>query len=308
MTMQSTDKKKLALILNASAGSGCERGVADSFVDKFRAYGLEASVTLAKDGSALVSAAQDAVGQGMKIVVAGGGDGTLNAVASSLVGTDIVFGVLPLGTLNHFAKDLGIPLDIDAAISTIGEGHRAKVDTAEVNGHVFLNNSSLGLYPETVRHRELQQSRLGRSKWLAFFWAAVTSLRRYPFLHVTISVKGQSFQQRTPFIFIGNNNYVMEGFNIGARNRLDAGRLSLYFAKGTSRLGLLLLAVRALFGRLRQAKDFVAFSEDSLRIESRHKKLRVSTDGEVNLMSTPLVYGSCPASLNVFVPRKAAGD
>jgi diacylglycerol kinase family enzyme len=300
--------KKLVLILNASAGSGCTREVAETFVDKFRTCGLDASVTLAKDGSALAKAAEDAVRHGSKIVVAGGGDGTLNAVASAMVGTDIVFGVLPLGTLNHFAKDLGIPLDVDAAIRTICEGHRAKVDTGEVNGRIFLNNSSLGLYPDTVRHRELQQSRLGRSKWLAFFWAAVTSLRRYPFLQVTLSVNGQSHRQRTPFIFVGNNEYVMEGFKIGARTRLDTGRLSLYFAKGTSRVGLLLLAVRAVLGRLRQSTDFVAFLENSLRIESRHKKLRVSTDGEVNLMSTPLVYRSRPASLNVFVPRKAAED
>ena len=297
--------KKLALILNASAGSGCTREVASSFVDKFGAYGLDAILTLAKDGSALTEAAEDAVRQGMKIVVAGGGDGTLNAVASALVCTDIVFGVLPLGTLNHFAKDLGIPLEMDAAIRAICEGHRAKVDTGEVNGRVFLNNSSLGLYPDTVRHREILQSRLGRSKWLAFFWASVTSLRRYPFLHVTLTVDQQSYRQRTPFIFIGNNEYVMEGFNVGARSKLDTGRLSLYFAKGTSRLGLMVLAVRAVFGGLRQAKDFVALSAKALSIESRHKQVRVSTDGEVNLMSTPLVYHSRPASLNVFVPLKA---
>ena len=302
--MQPPDKK-LALILNASAGSGCTGEVASSFVDKFGAYGLDAILTLAKDGSALTKAAEDAVRQGMKIVVAGGGDGTLNAVASALVGTDIVFGVLPLGTLNHFAKDLGIPLEMDAAIRAICEGHRLKVDTGEVNGRVFLNNSSLGLYPDTVRHREILQSRLGRSKWLAFFWASVTSLRRYPFLHVTLTVDQQSYRQRTPFIFIGNNEYIMKGFNVGARSKLDTGRLSLYFAKGTSRLGLMVLAVRAVFGGLRQAKDFVALSAKALSIESRHKQVRVSTDGEVNLMSTPLVYRSRPASLNVFVPLKA---
>lgn len=298
--------QKVTVILNASAGSGCTRDFADSLVEKFAACGLNAGVTLAKNGRALVAAARQAVCDGVTMVVAGGGDGTLNAVASELVGTALVFGVLPLGTLNHFAKDLGIPLNAEEAIRTIAAGHCISVDTGEVNGRVFLNNSSLGLYPDTVRRRELQQSRLGRGKWLAFFWAAVTSLRRYPFLHLTLTVDDKIYKKRTPFIFIGNNDYVMEGFNIGARQALDAGRLSLYAAHPTSRLGLLLLALRAVFGRLRQAVDFDVLSAKNLMIESRHKQIRVATDGEVNLMHTPLNYRIVPKSLNVLVPQPAA--
>ncbi len=258
---------------------------------------------MAKNGQALVTAAQQAVRDGdVGLVVAGGGDGTLNAVASGLVGTDVVFGVLPLGTLNHFAKDLGIPLNLDEAIRIIAAGHIVKVDTGEVNGRVFLNNSSLGLYPDTVRRRELQQSRLGRGKWLAFLWAAVTSLRRYPFLHLTLTVGEKTYQKRTLFVFIGNNAYVMQGFNIGARAALDAGRLSLYAAHRASRLGLVVLALRAVVGRLRQAKDFDVLFAKNLTIESRHKQVRVATDGEVNQMHTPLNYRIVPRSLNVLVP------
>ena len=177
-------------------------------------------------------------------------------MASTLLGTDVAFGILPLGTLNHFAKDLGIPLDLDEAIAVIAQGHSISVDTGEINGRIFLNNSSLGLYPDTVRSRERQQRQLGRGKWVAFFWAAVAALRRYPFLDLTIDVDEQAYQRRTPFVFIGNNSYLMEGFNIGARERLDEGTLSLYVVQRTGRLGLLALALRALFGRLRQARDF----------------------------------------------------
>ena len=295
--------QKINVILNASAGLGWTRASADSFVEKFASYGLDAHVTLAGDGNALVTAAQQAVRDGAALLVVGGGDGTLNAAAAQLVGTDTVFGILPLGTLNHFAKDLGIPLDIDEAIRTIAAGHVTHVDTAEVNGRVFLNNSSLGLYPDTVRRRELLQSRLGRGKWPAFFWSAVTSLRRHPFLHLTLNVNGESFRQRTLFLFVGNNDYTMEGFNIGARETLNGGCLSLYFAQRVSRGGLLLLALQALFGRLRQTKDFKALRTPSLTIESHHKQLRVSTDGEVNLMNTPLMYRIVPKSLQVLVPR-----
>ncbi len=237
------------------------------------------------------------------MVAAGGGDGTQNAVASELIGSDVLFGVLPMGTLNHFAKDIGIPLQIDEAVRTIAAGYCTRVDTAEVNGRTFLNNSSLGLYPDTVRHREMQQRRLGRSKWPAFFLAMVNSLRRYPFLNLTLNTDKVSYRQRTPFIFIGNNDYIMEGFNIGARNTLQDGRLSLYFAHRTTRLGLVVLALRAMFGRLRQASDFEMLSAQKLTIESRHQQLRVATDGEVNLMDTPLRYRIRPASLRVLVPQ-----
>ena len=205
----------------------------------------------------------------MKTIVAGGGDGTLNAVASALTGTDVAFGILPLGTLNHFAKDLGIPLDLDEAIAIIAQGHSIRVDTGEINGRIFLNNSSLGLYPETVRRRERQQRQLGRGKWLAFFWAAVAALRRYPFLDLTIYVDQQAHQRRTPFVFIGNNRYLMEGFNIGVRERLDGGTLSLYVVQRTGRLGLLALALRALFGRLRQARDFDMLCAQKIDIGTR---------------------------------------
>jgi diacylglycerol kinase family enzyme len=110
-----------------------------------------------------------AVREGANPVVAAGGDGTLNAVTSVLVDGDRTLGVLPIGTLNHLAKDLRIPLDLDGAVQTLLEGVVANVDVAEVNGQIFLNNSGLGLYPKIVRHREKLQDQLGHGKWPAFF-------------------------------------------------------------------------------------------------------------------------------------------
>ncbi len=148
---------------------------------------MVARVTLAASGEAMTAAAQIAVANGLSIIVAGGGDGTINAVAAVVAGTRTGFGVLPLGTLNHFAKDCGIPLKLDAAIDTIATGVRRWVDVGEVNDRVFLNNSSLGLYPDIVRDRENQQEHLGRGKWLAACWATLGALRRYPFLGVRIA-------------------------------------------------------------------------------------------------------------------------
>ena len=298
------DAAQAIVILNGSAGGGCNAEFASNLAAKFQDLGLNVQVTLATNGDELVQTAERAVREGCKTVVAGGGDGTLNAVASALVGCDVAFGILPLGTLNHFAKDLHIPLALDDAIRTVTVGHTVPVDVGEINGRLFLNNSSLGLYPDTVRERDRQQKRLGRGKWLAFFWAAVTALRRYPFLDLTISLGSEVYQRQTPFIFIGNNEYSMEGFTIGERERLDAGNLSLYVVQRTGRMGLLALAMRALFGRLRQAKDVDALLARKIVINTRHKKIRVSTDGEVSRMSSPLHYRIRPAALKVIVPKE----
>ncbi|WP_307188464.1 diacylglycerol kinase family protein [Massilia sp. CF038] len=272
--------------------------------EKFSAHGMQARVTLAGSGEEMIAAAKAALAEGLLIVVAGGGDGTINAVASVLAGTDTAFGVLPLGTLNHFAKDMGIPLDLDDAVANVAQGTPRRVDVGEVNERIFLNNSSLGLYPDIVRDREKQQRRLGRGKWLAALWAAIGALRRYPFLHISFTLDGgRAHTRRTPFVFIGNNEYTMEGFSIGERSRLDGGSLSLYVAQRPGRLGLLRLAWSALRGRLAQERDFDVLSTASMEIDTHHPRLRVATDGEVTVMATPLRYRIRPGALRVIAPK-----
>lgn len=264
---------------------------------------MEARVTLASGGEEMTAAAKAALDEGLQIVVAGGGDGTINAVASVIADTDVAFGVLPLGTLNHFAKDAGIPLQLDDAIATIASGARKKVDVGVVNDKIFLNNSSLGLYPDIVRDREKQQSRLGRGKWLAAVWATIGALRRYPFLNLHLTMDdGTDHARRTPFVFIGNNPYTMQGFSIGAREALDGGRLSLYVAQRPGRLALLRLGWSALCGRLAQERDFDVLSTEKMEIDTHHKRIRVATDGEVTVMQTPLRYRIRPGALCVIVP------
>lgn len=293
---------RIKVIINASAGTDDDKKMHQRLAEIFEARGLDASISPAKGGEEIVDLARDAAGEDFQTIVAGGGDGTINAVASEIVGTDKVLGVLPLGTLNHFARDLHIPDDLEDAARTIAEGHITRVDVGEVNGRIFLNNSGLGLYPSIVHHREQQQEQLGRGKWHAFIWAALTVLGRYHFLSIRLNINGKELARRTPFVFIGNNEYDIEGFNIGGRTRLDAGQLSLYITHRTGRLGLLWFAVRAAFGHLREAKDFDALCTEEVWIETRHSPLRVATDGEVTRMDTPLHYRVRPGALRVIVP------
>jgi YegS/Rv2252/BmrU family lipid kinase len=291
-----------AVILNATSGADDKESARERLAELFAERGSDARITLARSGAEIVELARRAARDDCETVIAGGGDGTINAVASALVGTDKRLGVLPLGTLNHFAKDLKIPLDLEGAVSNIFDGRVARVDVGEVNGRIFLNNSSLGLYPSIVRQREKQQERLGRGKWPAFIWATLSVLRRYPFLTVRLNTDEKEMLRRTPFVFVGNNEYEMESFNVGARSCLDAGHLSLYTAHRTGRLGLLRFAIRALFGGLREEKDFDALCTKEIWIETRRSRLRVATDGEVTVMNTPLHYRVLPGALNVLVP------
>lgn len=293
---------KIAVIINHDAGTNHSIDVAD-LAERLRAGGYETSITVSQNGADVVTAAKAARADGADIVVAGGGDGTINAVAAELIGTDIALGVLPLGTLNHFAKALGIPLKPHLAIQTLVAGYRTGVDVGEVNNTIFLNNSSIGIYPEIVRERELTQRRFGRSKWVAFFWASLKALDRYPFLNVQLDVNGTQLLRHTSFVFVGNNEYLIEGFELGERRTLSAGCLSLYVSQRTGRLGLFGFALRALFGRLQQARDFDMLLSTGIVIQTRSARVNVATDGEVTTMNTPLNYRIRPGALSVIVPE-----
>lgn len=296
---------KIEVIVNKKSGPGVGDDGQQRLLEAFKAAGLDARISLDQPDSDITARAEKAANGDADVVVAAGGDGTINSVASALVGTDKSLGVLPLGTLNHFAKDLLIPLDLEGAIKTIALGHESSVDVGDVNGHIFINNSSLGLYPNIVRERERQQ-RLGWGKWPAYVWAALAIMRRYPFLDIQVGVEGQELRSRTPFIFVGNNEYEMESLNIGGRACLDKGELSLYITNRTGRLGLIRLALRALFGGLHQEKDFVALCTKEIRIDTRHKSLRVALDGEVKSMTPPLLYRTRPGALRVLTPTTLA--
>lgn len=293
----------MTIILNPEAGpSNSASEIRAKVADALGAAGVSANIIDVERSEHVAQAAREALAVDSNPIVAAGGDGTVSAVAGQLAGTERVMGVLPLGTWNHFAKDLGLPLALDAAARTLAEGHTKRIDVAEVNGRVFVNNSSLGIYPRIVVHRHQQQEQLNRGKWPAFVWATVLAFRRFPFLRLRIGVEGRELDRKTAFLFVGNNEYLMSGFQIGGRSGLNSGKLWLYLTHRTGRFGLIRLALRALFGRLSQAKDFDAFCVDEAVIETRHKRLLVATDGEVTSMEPPLRYCSRPGALHVIVP------
>jgi diacylglycerol kinase family enzyme len=293
----------IEVIINAAGGSFVDGQTYSAVKAAFSRAGVDARVRLAHNGSEILSHAIEAAEAGAEVIVGGGGDGTLATVASVAASKGIAFGMLPLGTRNHFSRDLGIPQDIEGAVAVIARGHTHKIDLGEVNGRIFINNSSIGLYPRIVRRRVVQQERLGRGKWYAALLAAFRALRRSPFYYVRFSLGGRSFLRKVPFVFVGNNLYEMDLYNIGSRLNIDRGVLCVYFVHRGGRLGVLKLLFRTLIGRLKQWRDFEEIETESITINTRKQKIMVALDGEVVIMETPLEYRSLPGALTVIVPE-----
>jgi diacylglycerol kinase family enzyme len=252
-----------------------------------------------------LSFSQEGTGRRFDVVVVGGGDGSVSAAASVLAGSDLPLGILPLGTLNHFARDLGLPLDLEGAIRLIASGRVSLVDVGEVNGRVFLNNSSLGIYPQLVAKRD-RYRRHGPTRWLAAAFALCHVLWRLPRPKVRVLAPGWKAVRRTTCLFIANNIYQFNALASAKRMRLDQGELCLHMANAQSRLSLLRLAIRALFGRLEPDRDFTQVSLQSAEISVRRRRVRVALDGESLVFRPPLLYRIRPRALRVIVPEPAS--
>lgn len=291
---------KANVLLNPSAGIDSPANTAevvDRVQDAFRRAGIDA-VVAAHGPATLRTAIQQAAESRTDVVVIGGGDGTISTAARVLVGGSMPLGVLPLGTLNHFANDLGVPAELDKAVATIAAGHIREVDVGEVNGRCFLNNSSIGLYPAAVEQRD----ELVGGKWVSMFRACLAVFQRYPLLAVNVRVGDRSVSLRTPFLFVGNNRYEMSLLSLGTRSTLQGGELSLYLTRDVGRLGLVRLALRAVLGSLEQDRDFQSLVVTEVEIATRRRSIRVAVDGEVLQMRSPIQHRIRPRALRVLAP------
>jgi len=270
----------------------------------FQEAGVPADVHLVP-GDQIEASARAALAAGAEVLVAGGGDGTIRSVAGVLVGGTVPLGVLPVGTLNHFARDLGIPVDLPAAVRVLADGVPRTLDVGEVNGEIFVNNSMLGFYPPVVEVRDQERRQKERNKWLATVSAVWKVLPRHRLLRVRVVADGLTVDHQTRFLFVGNNEYEMSAFTYGARRRFDSGDLYLYIAKSRTRLGLIGLGLLGLFRDLAWTDRFDRFCLPEFTIETRKSVERVYLDGEVVPMQPPLHYRNRAHALQVIVPSEA---
>jgi YegS/Rv2252/BmrU family lipid kinase len=287
-------------IINSGGGS-----VGDDTEERVRAALSKAGVAgeiFVLDAAKCADQAKDAVKAGVPLVIAAGGDGTVAAVAGALADSGTRLGILPLGTLNHFARDLGIPDDLDEAARLLAVSKVQTVDLAELNGRIFINNSAIGLYPMMVLDRDAQQRRLGRSKWLALVVASIRTLARFRHQRLRLTVNGRPAPADTPLLFVGNNDYRLELPNAGSRDSLNDGRLCVLVMRSRGRAGFLAATARALLGRTR-GDDMVRLDGvTDLRVDSHRSQLSVSLDGESCHFAPPLDYRIRPGALKVVAP------
>lgn len=295
----------VTMLINRRGGAvAADPGIAAKARKALAKAGVEAEVELV-EGSDYAVRCRAIAERGDELLIVGGGDGTVSAAASALIGTETLLGILPLGTLNHFARDLAIPTALDEAAKLIASRTVRHVDVGEMNGRIFINNSAIGLYPLMVIDRDLQRKRLGRSKRLAMIVASLRALIRFNHQRLSLTVNEERTGRiDTPLLFVGNNDYRIDLGAPGKRQRLDSGTLCVMVMRKKTRRGMIAASVRALFDRTK-ADDMVELDRvERLRVGSERSQLAVSLDGEVVRANPPLDYRICKQALRVIAPER----
>jgi diacylglycerol kinase family enzyme len=234
------------------------------------------------------------------ILGAMGGDGTVSTVAAAAVAKSRTFAVIPAGTLNHFARDAGIPLKLEEAIRLLASGHTVLVDVGVVSGHLFLNNASIGAYPRMVRERMRARER-GWPRPLASAAAVVRTWLRLRQVTVRLRIGDLRMMRRTPLIVVGNGEYELDGLEVGKRRAVSDGMLSLYVAPRIGRLEALALPLRILLRRIEQDPKFEAWRGSTIDMDLR-RPVNIALDGEVMTLPGALRFSVRPRALRVIVP------
>lgn len=291
---------RMLIVLNARSGHLSKQRKLDELASALPLNGLTADIQPLDGGSRIAQVVADGVRQGYGTIVVGGGDGTLSAAASSLTGTDCRMGVLPMGTFNYFARSLGIPGDIAAAIGILARGQERCLSVGEVNGRIFLNNASLGLYTRVLTRREDLYRRWGRSRIAAHLSVLSSVVRARAPLSLRVTVDGTTRRWRTPMVFVASNPFQLSEFRLAGAECVEQGQFAMYVAPDSGPAGLLVLTVKLALGLLRSDRDFELVCGKSIVVETKRSPRHVVRDGERELMHGPFCFQVRPAALRVI--------
>ncbi|MEZ5842270.1 MAG: diacylglycerol kinase family protein [Hyphomicrobiaceae bacterium] len=294
----------IIVIVNAGAGAALSdpTGLSDSIGRMLTEAGREAQIRLVPPdelGAAVATAAASRPG----LIIAAGGDGTARTTAAHLVGSDIALGVLPLGTVNRLANDLGMPQQLAAAIAAILDGERIRMDVGRLNGRIFLNNSLLGLPIEVLDARQRLRGRPWRERALGALAVAWRVMRHRNRFDAEIEGIAGRFRVRAMSIAISNNAYEERPHIPHLRSVLDGNELVLYVSTHDVGWKLVRSFVRSLAGRWSDDASVEVHRMPGLTLHSSRAKVRVTVDGEIETVDTPLVYAIEPKALSVVRAR-----
>lgn len=293
------------VILNRDGGTMRDLDAGET-AERIRAIagglGIDAEVD-ARPGSEIV-AALDAATAAPKAeaIVVGGGDGTISAAAARLVGKDAALGVLPLGTMNLFARTLDVPFGLEEAVTALATGEIQEITVGEANGRVFVNHVSFGLHPWLIRHRERQLHRRRGSKIVASLIAFVRGLIRQPRVEMEMAVDGDATPLSTPLAIIAATPFAEHDGPVPRSGDPSWPRLAMYLAVDGGRLGMLRLAMSAAAGHWQGNEQFRYLETEQLTVTPRRRRVLVSVDGEVVEMTERIEIASRPRALKVLRP------
>ncbi|WP_334189296.1 diacylglycerol/lipid kinase family protein [Noviherbaspirillum sp.] len=305
----------LLIVMNAGSGRKDRTETRETITRVLTEAGREHRLILVENPKQIVEIARRTVQEAKAcggVVVVGGGDGTINAVANAVLGSGCAFGVLPLGTFNYFARTHNIPEDTEEATRLLLTARPHPVQVGLVNQHLFLVNASLGLYPKLLEDREAYKRQYGRSRFVAMLSGVVTILRQHRQLRLTLERHGQVTQMRTPTVFVGNNRLQMEQTGIPLAEALEEGQLAAVVLKPVGTLAMLWLLVRGALGQLGDADHVISFGVRRLTVRPsrlyRIRRVKVATDGEIGWLDAPLEFRVGPEPLYLLKPDPPADD
>ena len=303
--------RKICVILNVGSGKKDVNSQPQSIHAAFALYGVEITLKTIKKGVELTMETQKAVDEGYTTIVAAGGDGTVCAVAQIISASKAVMGILPLGTFNYFARSLNLPMGIDAAAKVITAGHAMPLRVATVNGSMFLNNASIGVYPAILKTREDIYRRWGRSRMAAYVSVIKTLITERRPLRLRITLDGKSRDIRSPLVFVVNNAYQLQQMSVSGTDKIEAGELAVFIAPDTGRFGMIRLAVSLALRSQSFERDFELVGAKEILIENNdgraHKKRTIAKDGERERMQAPLRFRVVNEALSILVPDGQPG-
>jgi diacylglycerol kinase family enzyme len=295
-------RRRICVVLNPGSGAPPDEPREAMIERVLRDRVAECALRVAGPDDDLGAIAREAADDGFDVVAAAGGDGTINAVASALRGRGAALGVVPLGTFNYIARGLGVPEDPERATALLADGGLRRMDAAEVNGRLFLNNASLGAYPRILARREEIYRRWGRSR-IAANWSVVDALVEAATpMTVTLSTEDGRRRVRTPLIFVARSAFQLGRFALEGERIVRAGRMAVFVAPEAGRAGMVWRAARLATGALRRGRDFTLLGTDALTVESAASGRLVARDGERERIAGPLRFRMRRGFLRVVTP------
>lgn len=297
----------ITVLMNVRSGNESTSAARAAIDAALAGDGRDVQIVLARHPGELSTLARQAADSRPGILAAAGGDGTLNAVAAVALERDLPLAVIPLGTFNYFARGLGIPLDTAAATRLITEGVIRRVAVGEVNGQLFLNNASIGLYRRLIEQRESHKRRFGRNRLVALLSGLLTLWQGHHPYRLQMEADGQPVTLTSPTVFFGRSVLQMEQLGLDEAVCVARGELAILALREVNRFRLLSLILRGAFANLETARDLRQFCAVKVNVDwldGRSGKIKVAIDGELMDCTLPLLIEAVPDALQVVVPSQ----